>query len=78
MVFLSNRLKSACLPLSQVQRLTREGRPVLGRQAMLAVRCLLLAFAELPAFVRDVYVMVDELAPGRLLHSLKSGLSGSY
>jgi len=45
---------------------------------MLAVRCLLLAFAELPAFVRDVYVMVDELAPGRLLHSLKSGLSGSY
>jgi len=33
-----------------------------------------LAFAELPAFVRDVYVMVDELTPGRLLHSLKSAL----
>jgi len=42
-VFLSNRLKSARLPLSQVQRLAREARPVLGRQAMLAVSRLLLA-----------------------------------
>jgi len=29
-------------------------------------------------FVRDVYVMVDELTPGRLLRSLKSGLATSY
>jgi hypothetical chaperone protein len=29
-------------------------------------------------FVRDVYVLVDELTPGRLLHSLKSGLATSY
>jgi len=34
--------------------------------------------AELPTFVRDVYVMVDELTPGRLLRSLKSGLATSY
>jgi hypothetical chaperone protein len=30
------------------------------------------------AFIRDVYVMVDELTPGRLLRSLKSGLATSY
>jgi hypothetical chaperone protein len=29
-------------------------------------------------YVRDVYVMVDELTPGRLLHSLKSGLATGY
>jgi len=29
-------------------------------------------------FVRDVYVLVDELTPGRLLRSLKSGLATSY
>jgi hypothetical chaperone protein len=29
-------------------------------------------------FVRDVYVLVDELTPGRLLRSLKSALSGDY
>jgi hypothetical chaperone protein len=29
-------------------------------------------------YVRDVYVMVDELTPGRLLRSLKSGLATSY
>jgi hypothetical chaperone protein len=29
-------------------------------------------------FVRDVYALVDELTPGRLLHSLKSGLATSY
>lgn len=28
--------------------------------------------------VRDVYVMVDELTPGRLLHSLKSALATNY
>jgi hypothetical chaperone protein len=30
------------------------------------------------AYIRDVYVMVDELAPGRLLRSLKSSLATSY
>ena len=30
------------------------------------------------AYVRDVYVMVDELTPGRLLRSLKSSLTTSY
>jgi hypothetical chaperone protein len=29
-------------------------------------------------FVRDVYALVDELTPGRLLHSLKSGLATGY
>ncbi|MFN2111458.1 MAG: Hsp70 family protein, partial [Anaerolineae bacterium] len=29
-------------------------------------------------YVRDVYVLVDELTPGRLLHSLKSGLATGY
>jgi hypothetical chaperone protein len=29
-------------------------------------------------FVRDVYVLVDELTPGRLLRSLKSGLATGY
>jgi len=29
-------------------------------------------------FVRDIYVLVDELTPGRLLHSLKSGLATHY
>jgi hypothetical chaperone protein len=33
---------------------------------------------SLPSFVRDVYVLVDELTPGRLLHSLKSALASSY
>ncbi len=37
-----------------------------------------LTFAELGTFVQDVYVMIDELTPGRLLHSLKSELSGDY
>ena len=30
------------------------------------------------AYIRDVYVMIDELAPGRLLRSLKSSLATSY
>jgi hypothetical chaperone protein len=29
-------------------------------------------------FVRDVHALVDELTPGRLLHSLKSGLATGY
>jgi hypothetical chaperone protein len=30
------------------------------------------------AYIRDVYVMMDELTPGRLLRSLKSSLTSSY
>jgi hypothetical chaperone protein len=37
-----------------------------------------MTFAELGTFVRDVYVLVDELTPGRLLRSLKSGLATGY
>jgi hypothetical chaperone protein len=37
-----------------------------------------MTFAEIGTFIKDVYVMVDELTPGRLLRSLKSELSGSY
>jgi hypothetical chaperone protein len=37
-----------------------------------------MTFAEVGTFVRDVYVMVDELTPGRLLRSLKSELATSY
>jgi len=37
-----------------------------------------MTFAELPTIVKEVYVLVDELTPGRLLHSLKSELAGSY
>ena len=37
-----------------------------------------MTFAELPTFVKEVYVLVDELTPGRLLYSLKSELSSSY
>ena len=37
-----------------------------------------MTFAEVGTFVRDVYVMVDELTPGRLLRSLKSELATGY
>ena len=37
-----------------------------------------MTFAELPSFIRDVYVLVDELTPGRLLRSLKSELATDY
>jgi hypothetical chaperone protein len=37
-----------------------------------------MTFAEVGTFIRDVYVMVDEMTPGRLLRSLKSGLATSY
>ncbi|HUX75575.1 MAG TPA: Hsp70 family protein, partial [Anaerolineae bacterium] len=33
---------------------------------------------RLPTVVREVYVLVDELTPGRLLHSLKSALASGY
>ena len=34
--------------------------------------------AEIGTFIRDVYVDVDELEPGRLIHSLKSALASSF
>ena len=37
-----------------------------------------MTFAEIGTFVKDVYILVDELTPGRLLHSLKSELTSSY
>jgi hypothetical chaperone protein len=37
-----------------------------------------MVFAELPPIVREVYVLVDELTPGRLLHSLKEELAGGF
>ena len=37
-----------------------------------------MTFAEIGTFIRDVYVMIDELTPGRLLRSLKSGLTTDY
>ena len=37
-----------------------------------------MTFAEIGTFIRDVYVMVDALTPGRLLRSLKSGLASDY
>jgi len=37
-----------------------------------------MTFAELPTIVKKVYVLVDELTPGRLLHSLKSELTSNY
>ena len=37
-----------------------------------------MTFAELPPIVKEVYVLVDELTPGRLLHSLKSELASGY
>ncbi len=52
------------------------GRP--SRMVRRYVGEIEMTFAELPTFVRDVYVLVDELTPGRLLHSLKSELSGDY
>jgi len=41
-VFLSERLQAARAPLSQAERLAREGRPALGSRALLGHRCLLL------------------------------------
>ena len=52
------------------------GRP--SRMVRQYVGEIEMTFAELPTFVKDVYVLVDELTPGRLLHSLKSELAGSY
>jgi len=43
LIFLSERLQSACLPLSQARQMAEQGRPVLDQQALLAFKCLLLA-----------------------------------
>lgn len=74
--------------------ITREGQVFIGREAIETyyrqnigrpskmVRQYIgeieQTFAELGTFVRDVYVMVDELTPGRFLRSLKSGLASGY
>ena len=42
-VFLSERMQAARIPLSQVEHLAREGRPALSSQAMLRLRCAVLA-----------------------------------
>ncbi len=42
-VFLSERLQSARVPLSQARHMAREGTPVLDKRALLGLRCLLLA-----------------------------------
>ncbi|MFN2157578.1 MAG: Hsp70 family protein [Anaerolineae bacterium] len=52
------------------------GRP--SKMARQWVGEIEMTFAEIGTFVRDVYVTVDELTPGRLLRSLKSGLATSY
>jgi hypothetical chaperone protein len=52
------------------------GRP--SRMVRRYVGEIEMTFAEIGTFIKDVYVMVDALTPGRLLRSLKSELSGSY
>jgi hypothetical chaperone protein len=52
------------------------GRP--SRMVRQYVGEIEMTFAELPTIVKDVYVLVDELMPGRLLHSLKSELTSTY
>ncbi|MBN1978249.1 MAG: Hsp70 family protein [Anaerolineae bacterium] len=52
------------------------GRP--SRMARYYVGEIEMTAAEIGTFVKDVYVLVDELTPGRLLRSLKSGLATSY
>jgi len=52
------------------------GRP--SKMARRYVGEIEMTFAELPTFIKDVYVLVDELTPGRLLRSLKSELASKY
>jgi hypothetical chaperone protein len=56
--------------LQNVGRPSRMARRYVGEIEMTA--------AEIGTFVKDVYVLVDELTPGRMLRSLKSALSGDY
>lgn len=49
------------------------GRPV--KMERVWVGEISLTFAELPTFVRDVYIWVDALSPGRLFLSFKTDLS---
>jgi len=42
-LFLSDRLQSAHLPLSRAGQMAQEGRPALDKRALLGLRCLLLA-----------------------------------
>jgi molecular chaperone DnaK (HSP70) len=52
------------------------GRP--SKMARRYVGEIEMTFAELPTFIKDVYVLVDEMTPGRLLRSLKSELASNY
>jgi hypothetical chaperone protein len=52
------------------------GRP--SRMARHYVGEIEMTAAEIGTFVKDVYVLVDELTPGRLLRSLKSALACDY
>jgi hypothetical chaperone protein len=70
--------------------LTREGQAYVGQAAIdtyyeqnigrarrmvkEVVGTILVVAAEIPPHLRDVHIMVDELTPGRLFQSLKSGL----
>ena len=74
--------------------LTRDGDHYIGREAITTyyeqnigrARSLVkkwigeieITAAEVGTFIRDVYVDVDELEPGRLMHSLKSALASSF
>ncbi len=56
-------------------------RQNIGRPSQMARRYvgeIEMTAAEIGTFVKDVYVLVDELTPGRMLRSLKSALSGDY
>jgi hypothetical chaperone protein len=52
------------------------GRP--SRMVRQYVGEIEMTFAEIGTFVKDVYVLVDKLTPGRLLRSLKGGLATGY
>jgi hypothetical chaperone protein len=66
-------LGQEAINLYNAQNINRERRMVqkkVGRVEML--------FAEIGVVATDVHVMVDELEPGRLLRSLKTGLALNY
>lgn len=79
--------------IRSVLYLTREGEAFIGKEAIdqyyaqnigRATRMARKWIGEIEFegselyYVRDVYVLVDELLPGRLLRSLKSGLATTY
>ncbi len=79
--------------IRSVLYITREGKTLIGKEAIdryyaqnigRASRMARKWVGEIEVeaaelyYVRDVYVLVDELLPGRMLRSLKSGLASSY